>query len=61
MCIDTRRPCRFHSMPERCARWLLMTQDRVGLATFTLTQQFLAKMLGVRRATVGLALIRGRF
>ena len=61
-----------HTMEERCARWLLMTQDRVGQATFALTQQFLAQMLGVRRATVGLALgllkraglityVRGRF
>ena len=61
-----------HTMEERCARWLLMTQDRVGQATFTLTQQFLAQMLGVRRATVGLTLgllkraglityVRGRF
>jgi len=59
-------------MEERCARWLLMTHDRVGRATFALTQQFLAQMLGVRRATVGLALgllkraglitfVRGRF
>ena len=61
-----------HSMKERCARWLLMTQDRVGQAPFALTQQFLAQMLGVRRATVALALtllkqaglityVRGRF
>jgi hypothetical protein len=26
-----------HSTEERCARWLLMTQDRVGRATFALT------------------------
>jgi CRP-like cAMP-binding protein len=45
-----------HTMEERCARWLLMTYDRVGQATFALTQQFLAQMLGVRRATVSLAL-----
>jgi len=45
-----------HSMEERCARWLLMTHDRVDRATFALTQQFLAQMLGVRRATVSLAL-----
>jgi len=61
-----------HTMEERCARWLLMTQDRVGRETFALTQQLLAQMLGVRRATVGLALghlkqaelityVRGRF
>lgn len=45
-----------HTMEERCARWLLMTHDRVGRTTFALTQQFLAQMLGVRRATVSLAL-----
>lgn len=61
-----------HPMEERCARWLLMTHDRVGRTTFALTQQFLAQMLGVRRATVSLALrllrraglityVRGRF
>ena len=42
-----------HTMEERCARWLLMTQDRVGRATFALTQQFLAQMLGVGPVPVG--------
>jgi len=46
---------RIHCMQERCARWLLMTHDRAGLDTFPLTQEFLAHMLGVRRATVNLA------
>jgi CRP-like cAMP-binding protein len=41
-----------HSIVERCARWLLMTHDRVGLDEFVLTQESLAQMLGVRRATV---------
>jgi CRP-like cAMP-binding protein len=41
-----------HSILQRCARWLLMTQDRVGSAEFMLTQEFLAIMLGVRRASV---------
>jgi CRP-like cAMP-binding protein len=45
-----------HTTEERCARWLLMTQDRAGSETFTLTQEFLASMLGMRRATVNLAL-----
>ncbi len=46
---------RRHSMDERCARWLLMTQDRVGMDQFPLTQEFLAFMLGVRRASVTVA------
>lgn len=41
-----------HSVRQRAARWLLMTQDRVRGDTFQLTQQFLAQMLGVRRPTV---------
>ena len=44
-----------HPVNERCARWLLMTQDRVGKKTFSLTQEFLAQMLGVRRAGVSTA------
>lgn len=43
---------RVHPMEQRCARWLLMTQDRVDTTEFTLTQEFLSQMLGVRRATV---------
>lgn len=46
---------RIHEVEERCARWLLMTQDRVGEPTFQLTQEFLAQMLGVRRPTVSIA------
>jgi CRP-like cAMP-binding protein len=41
-----------HSVEERCARWLLMTHDRVGVDEFRLTQEFLAIMLGVRRPSV---------
>jgi len=44
-----------HSMEERCARWLLMTHDRAGTDTFPVTQLFLSRMLGVRRATVNVA------
>ena len=41
-----------HSVLQRCARWLCMTADRVGSGKFTLTHDFLAIMLGVRRAGV---------
>jgi CRP-like cAMP-binding protein len=44
---------RAHSIQQRCARWLLLTHDRVGGDEFPLTQEFLAQMLGVRRASVG--------
>lgn len=47
---------RLHGIEQRCARWLLMTHDRVGGAdTFPLKQEFLAIMLGVRRAGVTVA------
>jgi CRP-like cAMP-binding protein len=46
---------RLHSIEERCARWLLWTQDRCGSDEFTLTQEFLANMLGVSRTGVNLA------
>jgi len=41
-----------HNVRQRTARWLLMTRDRVGGDTFDLTQEFLSKLLGVRRAGV---------
>jgi len=44
-----------HSIEERCARWLLLTHDRVEGDEFFLTQEFLAMMLGVTRSGVNLA------
>jgi CRP-like cAMP-binding protein len=44
-----------HPLAERCARWLLETHDRVGRKRFHLTQEYLAEMLAVRRASVTVA------
>lgn len=41
-----------HHVEERCCRWLLMTHDRMHQQDFTLSHEFLAVMLGVRRQTV---------
>ena len=46
---------RMHVTEERCARWLLMSQDRAGRDEFQLTQHFLSQMLGVRRPAVTVA------
>ncbi len=43
---------RLHEVNERLARWLLMTQDRVGSHDLPLTQEFLGQMLGTRRSSV---------
>jgi CRP-like cAMP-binding protein len=41
-----------HPVPQRCARWLLMTHDRMHEHDFSLSHEFLAVMLGVQRPTV---------
>ncbi len=44
-----------HTIDQRLARWILMTHDRVRRADMPLTQEFIAYMLGVRRASVSIA------
>lgn len=45
---------RLHNLEQRLARWLLMTQDRVG-PDFLITQEYLAELLGTGRPSVSLA------
>ena len=41
-----------HGLQERCARWVLMTLDRVESDRFEVTKEFLAQLLGTNRPTV---------
>jgi len=47
---------RLHSVGQRLARWLLMTQDRINSDVISTTHDFLAKMVGTDRATVSVKL-----
>jgi CRP-like cAMP-binding protein len=44
-----------HPVMERCARWLLLTHDRMRQQSFHLTHEYLSEMLGVRRPSVSIA------
>ena len=46
-----------HTVEQRLARWLLMCRDRIRSNELNLTQEFLAEMLGTRRATVNVAAV----
>lgn len=46
---------RLHHLDQRLARWLLLTQDRVGSGLLRITHDFLATMLGTDRPSVSLA------
>jgi CRP-like cAMP-binding protein len=43
---------RLHSVEQRLCRWLLVVHDRMESDNFRLTQEFIAHMLGTRRAGV---------
>jgi CRP-like cAMP-binding protein len=43
---------RLHRVEQRCARWLLMTVDRIERPEFPMTQERLSMMLGAQRPTV---------
>lgn len=46
---------RFHPIIKRLTCWLLMTGDRLKTVELHITQEFIAKMLGVRREAIALA------
>jgi len=41
-----------HTLEQRCARWILMTLDRVSADRFSITHEFLATLLGASRPAV---------
>ena len=46
----------FHTVEQRCIRWLLTVNDLMGDSDIPLTHELLATMLGVHRPTVTLAI-----
>jgi CRP-like cAMP-binding protein len=50
--VRTASCIRNHRPEQRLARWLLMMHDRLPKSRYTLTQEHLGRMLGVRRAEI---------
>ena len=50
-CMRTSACHGLHGLQERCARWILMTLDRVDSERFAVTKEFLAQLLGTNRPT----------
>lgn len=46
---------RLHSVEQRLCKWLLLCLDRTDGTTLTMTQEFIASMLGDRRETITVA------
>ena len=54
--VAQRSVCRSrHSIQEQLCTWLMMMQDRAGTAELPLTQESIARRLGVRRAGITVA------
>ena len=53
---------RHHKLEERLARWLLMCHDRIEGNSLHLTHEYMAIMLGTRRAgvTIGTQILEGK-
>lgn len=49
---------RFHTAEQRLCRWLLTSADRAERDTLSLTQEFLAQMIGVPRTSVTAAAVK---
>jgi CRP-like cAMP-binding protein len=47
---------RIHRLDQRAARWLLQVDDRVDEAPFSVTQEFLAQMIGAQRPALSVAM-----
>lgn len=43
---------RYHSIDQQLCRWILLVTDRLGVDEFSMTQEVIANMLGVRRESV---------